>query len=315
MNLVVITDCDHPSVEIEQEIFTRAGFVVRLASCQTAQDVIEAGADAVGLLSQYAPITGEVLTALPTVQVVGRYGVGLDNIELPAAEARGVQVVNVPDYCTEEVADHAFGLILSLTRGYVALDASVRLGRWDFRDAGKVRRASGLRLGIVGAGRIGRAVARRGLASRFEVVAYDPSPAYIAGVTFVDLEELLAASDIVTLHAPLNDQTRHLIDANAIAHMKLGAIVINTARGGLIDQRALVQGLMSGHVGGAALDVFEVEPLALGDDLLGLTNVILTPHAAFYSDEAIIEMKQRVAAGMVATLIASRMGSDQSVSR
>lgn len=302
MNTVLITDCDHPSTEIEEAVFARAGITVRRAACRTAQDVIEAGADAVGLLSQYAPITEEVMAALPTVRVIGRYGVGLDNIDVAAAERRGLHIVSVPDYCTDEVADHAFGLILSHTRGYPALDRAVRRGVWDFRAAGEIRRASEMRLGIIGLGRIGSAVARRALASKFQVVAYDPNPHEMAGVSFVAFDRLLASSDIVTLHAPLNASTHHLLNASAFAKMKRGAFLVNTARGGLIDQKALTSELVSGRLGGAALDVLELEPIDGRDELLGFADVTLTPHAAFYSREAIIEMKQRVATGIAAAL-------------
>jgi D-3-phosphoglycerate dehydrogenase len=303
--VVVVTDCDHPSIEIERDVFSRAGIALRTASCRSAADVVTAGAGADGLLSQYAPITDAVMAALPTVRVLGRYGVGLDNIDLRAAERRGLSVVNVPDYCTDEVADHTLGLVLCLTRGLVSLDRAVRRGIWDFRVAGEVRRTSGLRLGIVGFGRIGRAVSRRALASRFQVVAYDPAFTQAEGVSFSTFSTLLATSDVITLHAPLNPSTRNLIDASAFASMKPGALFVNTARGGLVDQRALTDALASGHLGGAALDVLEPEPISLDDPLLGFPNVILSSHAAFYSRDSIVEMKRRVAEEMVSALALS----------
>ena len=302
MSRIVITDCDHPSIELEQAIFTAAGHQVVVAQCRTADEVIVAGHGAAALLTQYAPITDVVMTALPSFRVVGRYGVSLDNIELPAAARHGIAVVNVPDYCIDEVADHAIGLLLSLSRGITFLDRAIHAGTWDFRRGGQLRRASEMRLGIIGLGRIGAATARRALALRFEVVATDPRSPELEGVRLVGLNELLETSDIVSMHAWLDPATRHMLDAAALARMQPGAFLVNTSRGGLIDQAALVEALRSGHLGGAALDVLEREPIAPDDPLLALSNVILTPHAAFYSPQSMVEMKTRVAEGIVAAL-------------
>ena len=302
MSRIVITDCDHPSIELEQAIFTAAGHEVVVAQCRTADEVIVAGHGAAALLAQYAPITDAVMTALPSFRVVGRYGVSLDNIELPAAARHGIAVVNVPDYCIDEVADHAIGLLLSLSRGITFLDRAIHAGTWDFRRGGQLRRASEMRLGIIGLGRIGAATARRALALRFEVVATDPRSPELEGVRLVGLNELLETSDIVSMHAWLDPATRHMLDAAALARMQPGAFLVNTSRGGLIDQAALVEALRSGHLGGAALDVLEREPIAPDDPLLALSNVILTPHAAFYSPQSMVEMKTRVAEGIVAAL-------------
>ena len=302
MSRILITDCDHPTIEYEQAIFGAAGHHFELAQCRSADEVITAGAGVVALLAQYAPITDAVMEALPTVRVVGRYGVSLDNIELPAAARRGIRVVNVPDYCIDEVADHTIGLLLALTRGIVALDRAIHAGRWDFRAGGDLRRSSGEQLGIIGLGRIGSAVARRALALRYRVVAADPRPVAVDGVPMVDLDELLAGSDIVSINSWLDPSTRHLLDAAAFARMKPGALLVNTSRGGLVDQPALYEALRSGHLGGAALDVLEKEPIARDDPLLALPNVVLTPHAAFYSRESLVEMKTRVAQGVVDAL-------------
>ncbi len=302
MSLIVITDCDHPSIELERAIFVAAGHDVVLAQCRTAEDVVAAGQGATALLAQYAPITDAVMAALPGFRVVGRYGVSLDNIELPAAARHGIKVVNVPDYCIDEVADHAIGLVLALSRGITFLDRAIHAGTWDFRRGGELRRASGMRLGIIGLGRIGAATARRAQALRFEVVASDPRASDVDEVRRMDLDELLATSDIVSLHPWLDPSTRHLLDATALARMKPGALLVNTSRGGLVDQAALVQALRSGHLGGAALDVLEHEPIAADDPLLSLPNVVLTPHAAFYSPESMVEMKTRVAEGIIGAL-------------
>lgn len=301
---VLITDCDHPSVSIEREMLEGAGLSVVLANCRTANDVIAAAREtsAIGLIDQYAPITGDVLRALPAVRVVGRYGVGLDTIDLPTAAELGIRVVNVPDYCTDEVADHALGLILALTRGIVPLDRGVQRGVWDFRLSGRVRRSSTQRLGIIGLGRIGRALARRGRALGYDVVGTDPLGSRESGVPLVDLETLLRSSDVVSIHAPLDASTHHLIDAAALALMPPTAILVNTGRGGLVDADALVDALKGGRLGGAGLDVLEREPIAPDHPLIGLPNVVLTPHAAFYSEDSLVEMKTKVAARVLAVL-------------
>jgi D-3-phosphoglycerate dehydrogenase len=302
MNRIVITDCDHPTIDIERAIIARAGYELQLAQCRTADEVIAAGAGAVALLAQYAPITEAVLAALPTVRVLGTYGASLSNIDLPAAARRGLRVVNVPDYGVAEVADHTLGLILALTRGIVTLDRAVHAGAWDFRAGGELRRSSGQQVGIIGLGRIGSAVARRALALGFRVVAADPRRPAIEGVRLVELDDLLATSDVVSLNTQLDPSTRHLLGSAAFARMKPGAYLVNTSRGGLIDQAALAEALRSGHLGGAALDVLEREPIAADDPLLALSNVVLTPHAAFYSRESLVEMKRRAAEAITTAL-------------
>jgi len=302
MGLVVITDCDHPSIGIERAIFEAAGHEVRLAQCRTADEVIPTGAGSVALLAQYAPITDAVMAALPGLRVIGRYGVGLDNIDLPAAARRGIGVLNVPDYCTAEVADHALALILALTRGIAALDRGIRDGAWDFRLGGELRRGATIQLGIVGFGRIGQALAKRAQALGYRVVAADPRRTSTSDVPIVTLDELLPGSDVVSVHAWLDETNRHLLDARAFALMKPGSFLVNTARGPLVDQQGLLEALRSGHLGGAALDVLEREPIPADDPLLALPNVILTPHAAFFSRESLVEMKQKVAQRMVAAL-------------
>ncbi len=302
MTRIVITDCDHPTIEIERAIFTRAGYEVELAQCRTADEVATAGAGAVALLAQYAPITDAVLAALPFVRVVGTYGASLDNVELPAAARRGLRVVNVPDYGVDEVADHTLGLILALTRGIVGLDRAVHAGTWDFRGGGELHRSSSQQVGVIGLGRIGSAVARRALAFRFRVVAADPTRPAVEGVRLVELEELLATSDLVSVTTRFDPSTRHLLNAAAFARMKSGAYLVNTSRGGVVDQAALVDALRSGHLGGAALDVLEREPITPDDPLLSLPNVVLTPHAAFYSRESLVEMKRRAAEAITVAL-------------
>jgi D-3-phosphoglycerate dehydrogenase len=299
---VVITDCDHPDVAAEQRIFGRAGLEVELASCRTEGEVIAAGRDAIALLTQYAPVTAEVLARLPECRAVGRYGTGVDNVDAVAARARGVALVSVPDYSLEEVANHTTALILTLVRGVVRLDASVHAGRWDFRGAGRLRRASAQQLGVIGLGRIGDAVASRAQTLGFAVAGYDPVAPDTGQVSRLPFTELLATSDVISLHVPLSEATRHLLDDAAFALMKPGAVLVNTARGGLVDADALVRALDSGRLAGAALDVLDPEPPASGNALLLDERVIVTPHAAFYSEESLAELKRRVAEGLVTAL-------------
>ena len=301
---VLITDCDHPSVDIERALLQGAGFNVELAACRTAGDVIGVATTlgAIALIVQYAPITGAVLRALPGVKVVGRYGVGLDTIDLVTAAALGIRVVNVPDYCTDEVADHALGLMLALTRGIVPLDRGVQRGVWDFRLSGRVRRPSTQRLGIIGLGRIGSALAARGRTLGSAVVGADPLGPRNSGVPVVDLETLLRTSDVVSIHAPLDASTHHIINADSLCLMRPTAILVNTSRGGLVDGEALADALRHGRLGGAGLDVLEREPIAPDHPLIGLPNVVLTPHAAFYSEDSLVEMKQKVTQRVLAVL-------------
>jgi D-3-phosphoglycerate dehydrogenase / 2-oxoglutarate reductase len=307
---ILITDCDHPTVDVERAIIEAAGLTLELGTCRTAQDVIAAASetDAIGLIVQYAPITGEVLRALPGCRVVGRYGVGLDTIDLATAASLSIAVVNVPDYCVDEVADHALGLMLALTRGIVPLDRGVQQGIWDFRLAGRVRRPSTQRVGIIGLGRIGAAFASRVRALGYGVVGTDPRGGGTSGVDLVELETLLETSDVVSIHAPLDGLTRHIIGVRALALMRPTAILINTSRGGLVDQDALVDALREGRLGGAALDVLEQEPIAPDHPLVGLPNVVLTPHAAFYSGESLVEMKRKVTERVLAVIAEGARG-------
>ncbi len=300
---VFVTDCDHGSVAIEQRIVETAGLGLELRQCRTEAEVASVCRDAAGLIVQYAPITRTVLAALPHCRVVVRYGVGTDTVDVDAATEHGVAVCNVPDYGVEEVSDHALALLLALGRRIVTLDRAVRGGDWSLASSPDVRRLRGRVLGLVGLGRIGRAVARKALALGFEVVAHDPVAAPPEpGVTNVGLDELLARSDFVSLHAPLVPATRHLFDDAAFRRMKPGAFLINTARGGLVDTDALTRALADGRLAGAGIDVLEHEPIAPGHPLLDQPNCLLTPHAGWFSQDAFAELKTKAAEEAVAVL-------------
>jgi D-3-phosphoglycerate dehydrogenase / 2-oxoglutarate reductase len=239
--------------------------------------------DVVGVLTTLSPVGEELFASLPALRVVATATVGFDHIDLDAAEARGVAVLSVPDYCTQEVADHTLALLLALSRGVVALDRDVRRGGWNARAAGPLRTVAELRVGIVGLGRIGGAVVTRLLAPGAEVWANDLLPVARDGVRFVELDELLAECDAVTLHVPLTRETRGLIGRAELASMKRDALLVNTSRGAVVDVGAVLGALRAGKLGGAALDVLPQEPPPVAPIA---PNLVLTPHAAYYSEAA-----------------------------
>lgn len=240
--------------------------------------------DVVAVLTMPEQAVGEeLMSQLPALRVVGTASVGFDHVDIEAAERRGVAVVSVPDYCTEEVADHTLALLYALLRGVVALDRSVARGDWDAKAAGALRTLAGLHVGIVGLGRIGGAVATRLLALGAEVWATDVLPVARDGVRFVELDELVAECDVVTLHVPLTNETRGLLGRSAIASMRPDALLVNTSRGGVVDVGAVLQALRGGRLGGAALDVLPQEPPPMAPIA---PNLIITPHAAYYSEAA-----------------------------
>lgn len=279
-------------------------------ACATEDELLEAGAEADAILTLDEPFTARVIAGLTRCRVISRFGIGVDKVDLAAAAAHGIVVTNVPDYCIDEVTDHALGLLLALSRRLPALDRAVRAGVWDTVGvAGPVRRLRGQTLGVVGFGRLGRRLAEKAGALGLAVLAHDPqvdsAAARAAGVDLVELDDLLARSDWISLHAPLTPATHHLLDAERLARVKPGACLINTARGGLVDQDALVAALRDGRLAGAGLDVFEREPPPPDDPLLGLDNVVVTSHAAFYSLEARADVR-RTAVENVARVLTGR---------
>ena len=307
MALVVITDCDHGSIVPEEALLRGAGVEIRLHQAQAEDDVIAVAKEADGLILQYARITGRVLDALPRCRVVARYGVGYDTIDVEAAAARGVVACNVPDYCMQEVSDHALALTLALWRGIVLYDRAIRIGTWSAEMKKPMARLAGRVLGIIGLGRIGSQLARKAAGVGMTVIGCDP---YLAdwpqGVRRVDLDTLLREADVVSLNLPLNAETRHLISEAALRKMKPTALLVNTARGGVLDTAALCRALQEGWIGGAALDVLEQEPIAPDSPLLSLPNVILAPHAAWYSQESIVDLKRKTAEAVLAVLRGQR---------
>jgi D-3-phosphoglycerate dehydrogenase len=262
--------------------------------------------DADAILVTYAKLPGDLLRQLTRCKVIGRFGLGVDNIDIPAATERGITVTYVPDYCMHEVSDHAMALLLALARKIPLSNALVQAGRWEMPAVVPIHRLHGRVLGLIGFGNIPRALVPKARAFGLTVITHDPYVAQDAvkalGVENVSFDDLLARSDFVSVHAPLLPATRGLMNADAFAKMNKGALLINTARGPLVDEGALVAALDSGKLGGAALDVVAVEPLAKDSALRGRDNVILTPHTGFYSVEALDELQTKCATDVARVL-------------
>lgn len=305
--LVVITDLDHPGVAEEEAELAPVGARLLVAQCRTEQDVLATCREAEGLIVQYAPITAAVLAGLPRLRVVARYGVGVDTLDVAAATARGVVVANVPGFCTEEVASHALAFLLAWHRKVARFERAVKAGRWDFALAGPTPRLRGQVLGIVGVGRIGSALARMAAPLGLTIWGHDPHRSELPpAVRRVPFDALVAGADYLSISCPLTAETRHLINAAALRRMKPTAFLINTARGAVVEEEALVRALKEGWIGGAGLDVLEREPPAPDNPVLGMENVLLTPHAAFYSLGSLSEVKRRAAAAVAAALRGER---------
>ncbi len=293
-DLIVITDSDLPGNATEN-VLSDAGYRVVRASCSNEQDVLDVATGARALIVQWAPITASVIDSLDTCEFISRIGIGLDMIDLDAATSKGIAVANTPDYCVEEVAAHTAALVLAGTRGLPTLDAGIRRNQWEpIEHAPLARRPSAMTAVVLGFGRIGRRVARILDSVGFRVIVSDP---YVPlgdigdlGYATAPLEQALLAADVLTLHVPLTPETRGLIGERELALIPPGSLIVNTCRGGLIDEQALARALLSGHVGGAGLDVFEHEPLSQSSPLRDAPNVILTPHAAWYSPESLADL-------------------------
>ena len=299
--IIAVTDSPFPSLDPVKAALAAAKIDpdIRMSKSTSVEDIIAVAHDADAVIVCYAQITPAVVAGLNRCKVIGRTGLGVDNIDVPAAAARGITVTYVPDYCLREVSDHTMALLLALARKVTLANKLVQSGRWELPPLMPFRRLEGQVLGLIGFGNIPRAVVPKAKAFGLTVITHDPFVSKdvlaSAGVEGVSFDDLLARSDFVSVHAPLMPATRGLVNAAAFAKMKKGAFVINTARGPLIDEPALIAALDSGHLGGAGLDVVTTEPLAKDSPLIGRDNVILTPHTAFYSVEALIELQTKCA--------------------
>ena len=307
MPVAAVTDYTFPSLEVEEAILRAAGAELRAGNDKAVAALKALVSDADAVITQFAPINEDVIGSMRRARVIVRYGIGVDNVDLKAAGERGIPVCNVPDYCTDEVADHTLAFILGVTRQVVPNTLLVREGKWGLATPlAQLRTLRDQVIGLVGFGRIGREVASR-LAPfkcrRFVHDAFVPADAVrAAGCEPVAFDVLLAQSDIVTLHCPSTPQTKKLLNADTLGRMRRGAVVVNLARGDLIDTAALVAALQSGQVSSAALDVCDPEPIPADSPLWSLPNVITASHIASASPKAVRTLRETAAAIAVRAL-------------
>jgi len=302
---VLLTDRAWPDDRIERQVIEAAGhrLIAGPASAVPADQVLQLVRETqpAAIMTCWAQVSAAAISAANALRIVARLGVGLDNIAVDAATAHGAWVTNVPDYCVEEVSDHALALLLGWARGVVPFDAAVKAGRWEPAGA-QLRRVSTLTVGVIGHGRIGRRLTDKLQPFGCRLLAHVRSPRSAEpGLSFVPLDTLLAESDVVVIVAPLTPQTHHLMDRARLALMKRGACLINVSRGAVVETQALIDALQCGHLSGAALDVLESEP-AVPRELLAHPGVVLTPHVAFSSDASIAELRRRAAEDVVRVL-------------
>ncbi len=291
---VVLTDYVSETLDIEHEMLGELADIVAL-QVKTPDEFLAEAEDCDALLNTYAgPITAEAMARMPKCRIIARYGIGVDTIDLDAATEAGIIVTNNPTYCIEEVAEHSMALILASVRKVALFDRVVRDGRWELPPGKPIFRLSGSTLGLVGFGNIAREVAVRGAAFGMRVLFADPfveQGQFDAPGEKVELDQLLAEADVVSLHPPLVDQTRGMMNDDAFKRMKPTALVVNCSRGPIVDTDALVRALDAGEIGGCALDTTDPEPLPDPHPLRGRENVIINPHAAWYSEQALIGLQ------------------------
>lgn len=300
---VAISQADFSDAEIELSLFHAAGLDdVVVGSADTEEELIDLADGANGMIVQYAEVTESVLDALPDLEIISRYGVGVDNIDLEAASERNIAVSNVPSYCEEEVATHTLALLLTLARKTACYDKAVKSGTWDWEIARPIESLTDTTVGLVAFGKITRTLVDLAAGFDFEFIAYDP---YLEEedvddypVDLVEFDTLLAESDVVSIHAPLTEETNHMFDADALERMKSSAFLINTARGPLIDEGALLDAVETGEIAGAGLDVMEEEPTH-DSPLFEHDDVVVTPHVSWYSEASIDELRVKAADNVV----------------
>lgn len=300
---VVYTDNGFGNTDVERRLIERSGGTLTAVQCRTEDEVIDAARNADAVLVQWAPISARVIEALERCRLIVRVGIGVDNVDLAAARAKGIDVCNVPDYCTDEVADHTLALALALVRQVAQTDSRTRRGEWSITPDHPIAAPSDQTFVTVGFGRIARAVLKRAEAFGFRLAAVDPFVGddrfARASVRRLTMDEAFDTADVLSLHCGLNDETYHLIDEQTLERMKPSAVLVNTSRGGLVDAAALADALKAGKIAGAGLDVYEVEPLPTGSPLRTSPNTLLTSHIAWYSTNSIIRLRELAAKEIV----------------
>lgn len=296
---VVITDYEYQDVEKERKILEAAEIVLDECQCRTEQALIDACREADGVIVQYCAITERVIRAMERCRVIIKYGIGVNNIDVDAASAKGIYVCNVPDYGVDEVSNHAIAMMLALSRGLKSLNKSLTSGAWGYAPVVPLHRMAGSTLGLVGLGRIPSLVAKKMAGFGLRILAYDPfarpEAARELGVELVEFDTLVAESDYISIHCPLTPWTQGLFGPETFRRMKSTAILVNTARGPVIQQQTLEEALRTGELAGAGLDVYEQEPLPKDSPLLHMSNVICTPHCAWYTEEAVTAVQEKAA--------------------
>ena len=302
---VAVADSVFPTLDPAREVVSQIGGQLALAADKTPEAILAVAADADALLVTYAKITAVMIGQMPKCRIISRFGIGVDNVDIPAATERGIVVTKVPDYCIDEVSDHAMALLLTAVRKIPLSNKQVHGGVWKMPEVVPIRRLRGSVLGLVGFGRIPQLVAPKAKPFGMRVVAYDPFvPAEVfkqAGVESVSFDELIRISDYVSVHSPLTPETKGLFNAETFRKMKKNAYLVNTSRGPIIDEDALAAALDAGEIAGAALDVMVQEP-PTSSPLFGRDNVVITPHTSFYSDESLVELQTKAAQEVVAVL-------------
>ncbi len=299
---VVVTDALASDVEVERDLIAAAGGVIEVP-VGSRDDILAAARDADGILNTYFALDRSAIGALARCRIIARYGIGVDNVDITAAAEAGIAVTNVPDYCVEEVATHALAYVLALVRRMKRADDLVRGGQWGVGHLGSIHRMSSLTVGLVGYGKIARRLRELIAPFRCSVLVFDPYVREVADTEeLVALPELLGRSDIVSLHCPLTDETRNMVNASTLAQMRDGAFVVNVSRGPLIVLDDLVEALRSGKLGGAGLDTFAVEPPPSAV-LSAVPGLITSPHSAYYSSEAVQESRQKAASQVIKALV------------
>lgn len=303
--LIAVTDSVFPNLDGAQQILGKIGGEVRLAKAPTPEAILDVARDSDAVLTTYAKVTAEMIAQMPRCRVISRFGVGVDNVDLPAATKAGMVVTRVPDYCLDEVSDHTMALLLALVRKIPSSNARTHAGKWEMKAVVPIHRLRGTVLGLVAFGQIPQLVAPKAQAFGIRVVTHDPYASKDvtarAGVEQVEFDELLKISDYISIHTPLLPATRHLFNADVFRRMKPSAYLINTARGPIVDEAALANALDQKHLAGAALDVMEQEPPA-GSPLVGREDVILTPHTGYYSEESLADLQTKAAEEIVRVL-------------
>lgn len=295
---IVITDCSWNCYEEEMQNLPKDAEIV-CAQISSEDELIKVCKDADAILSEYAPLSRKVLEQLKNVKIISNTAIGVDNIDTAAAREMGIAVANVPNYCAYEVADHAMALMLASMRNIVVFERKVRQGIWDINDAPQMDRIAGQRLGLLGFGRIPQMVSERAKGFGMEVKAYDPYlPKEVAakfGVELVPFDDILTESDVISCHLPLMPSTQGIINKEVFGKMVRKPLFINTSRGKVVNEADMIEALKTGQIKAAALDVLEDEPANFDSEIFRLENVIITPHAGFYSTTALQEVRSRSA--------------------